>query len=587
MRSAALEVLAGTLVKPIGTEYCGLEFDNFHGLRAGIRIRLEQLGLIPPLVPKLPYWPSSAFAAEDERTYRAVWKSLVDRGTIILDDDFGQSSGSFRAAVLPTYFSKRWQFVELLNGGGQSDTYKVCELATRNMAVLKMPKTSREVAKKRFRREVDVLSKKCHPAIIRMLDACSEEPDFGLVTPYGIPLEQYWAEKSDGLAPSSLYDTAYTIVRQLADGVAALHAIGVAHRDLKPPNVVMVNTEPRIIDLGVAGGPEYEADDLTSVDGQHVENGPIPYYWKDKERDIVGLAWIYGLLIEKPGVPKHRHCQWQAHEIVEEPRATRARALLAACSVKTLIPQDVASFVKLMDDQLLGPAAPGQADSRSSHSVSTVEAAELAHAETSARAVLRQAEESERVDAAIQVLDFPISQLRERLAATCTRTSRLPVTPFSTAQCQYLPASREAEPMGRLLRDAYEFRLDQSPNGVVNIFARTCAATRPFHVAAVLAYTPHFVEDALQFRLLLWCHDGQEAEPNLSILYAIRSDGTFRNEDYGGTESHEQIADRLHAWMLTDHHWAHGLPPRRVRVERTAYQRDLEMAMLMMGPHSY
>ena len=57
MRSAALEVLAGTLVKPVGAEYCCLEFDNFNGLRAGIRIRLEQLGLIPPLSPKLPYWP--------------------------------------------------------------------------------------------------------------------------------------------------------------------------------------------------------------------------------------------------------------------------------------------------------------------------------------------------------------------------------------------------------------------------------------------------------------------------------------------------------------------------------------------------
>ena len=135
-----------------------------------------------------------------------------------------------------------------------------------------------------------------------MLDFCLEEPDLGLVTPYGIPLERYWAEKSRGLYPSSLYDAAYTIVRKLADGVAALHATGAAHRDLKPPNVVIVNGEHRIIDLGVVDCPEYEADDVTGLDGRRVENGPIPYYWKDKERDIVGLAWIYGLLIEKPGV---------------------------------------------------------------------------------------------------------------------------------------------------------------------------------------------------------------------------------------------------------------------------------------------
>jgi hypothetical protein len=40
MRGAILEVLAGTVVKPVGTEFCGLEFDTIDGLRAGARVRL-------------------------------------------------------------------------------------------------------------------------------------------------------------------------------------------------------------------------------------------------------------------------------------------------------------------------------------------------------------------------------------------------------------------------------------------------------------------------------------------------------------------------------------------------------------------
>ena len=571
MRSAALEVLAGTVDRQVGTKYFGLEFDNVNGLRAGIRLRLEELKLIPPLVPKQPYWQSSAFDPDDEKTFCKVWRSLIDCGTIILDDNFGRSSGTFKAVVLPRYFENRWQFVRLLSGGGQSETYKVRDRNSGEMAVLKMPKRMGEVDKKRFHREVEILGRNCHPAVIQMLDFCIHEPDLGIVTPLGIPLDRYWAEQSTNLSPSALYDAAYLILRKVAEGIAALHAIGASHRDLKLENVVIIDGEPRIIDLGVADSPDYDGEEPTVLDGRHVENGPIPYYWKDKERDIVGLAWIYGLLIEKPGVPKHRHCHWRAHEIVEESRANRARALLAACSVKTLIPEDIASFIKRMDDQLLGPAITGQADGRNSQNAGAAEAAELAHAETSARAVLLRAEESELVDAAIQVLDFPLSRLREQLASTCTGTPRLPVTPFNASQCQFLPASRETDPMDKLLRDAFEFRSDRSPNKVVNMFARTCAAERPFHVAAVLAYTPHFVEDALQFRLSLWCHDDQAPEPNLSILYAIHSDGTFRNEDSGGSESLEQIAERLHLWMLTDHHWAYGPPQRRVRDGRTVY----------------
>src|SRR5579859_1671449 len=38
----------------------------------------------------------------------------------------------------------------------------------------------------------------------------------------------------------------------LAEGLAAIHAVGLVHRDLKPSNVIMAENGPRIIDLGIA-----------------------------------------------------------------------------------------------------------------------------------------------------------------------------------------------------------------------------------------------------------------------------------------------------------------------------------------------
>ena len=38
----------------------------------------------------------------------------------------------------------------------------------------------------------------------------------------------------------------------LAEGLAAIHACGLVHRDLKPGNVILAADGPRIIDFGIA-----------------------------------------------------------------------------------------------------------------------------------------------------------------------------------------------------------------------------------------------------------------------------------------------------------------------------------------------
>lgn len=49
----------------------------------------------------------------------------------------------------------------------------------------------------------------------------------------------------------------------LAEGLAAIHACGVVHRDLKPGNVIMAEDGPRIIDFGIARPAD--ASSLTST----------------------------------------------------------------------------------------------------------------------------------------------------------------------------------------------------------------------------------------------------------------------------------------------------------------------------------
>src|SRR5579862_6918639 len=51
----------------------------------------------------------------------------------------------------------------------------------------------------------------------------------------------------------------------LAEGLAAIHAHGLVHRDLKPGNVIMAGDGPRIIDFGIARAVDGTGTGLTST----------------------------------------------------------------------------------------------------------------------------------------------------------------------------------------------------------------------------------------------------------------------------------------------------------------------------------
>jgi hypothetical protein len=58
----------------------------------------------------------------------------------------------------------------------------------------------------------------------------------------------------------------------LAEGVAAIHACGLIHRDLKPGNVILADDGPRIIDFGIAKGA-----DTAALTGSNTVIGTLRY----------------------------------------------------------------------------------------------------------------------------------------------------------------------------------------------------------------------------------------------------------------------------------------------------------------------
>lgn len=100
----------------------------------------------------------------------------------------------------------------------------------------------------RAAREIQASLGMRHPRVIR----CHSGRTFGSVALLLLELAQGSLE--DSLRDPQRLPASWTALRQAAEGVAAIHAAGMIHRDLKPGNVLLTPEGAKVADLGMARG---------------------------------------------------------------------------------------------------------------------------------------------------------------------------------------------------------------------------------------------------------------------------------------------------------------------------------------------
>ncbi|MFF2203949.1 serine/threonine-protein kinase [Streptomyces sp. NPDC058145] len=132
----------------------------------------------------------------------------------------------------------------------------------------------------RFRREVELSSRVTGPHLVPVLAADPEADTPWLATAYvpGPTLNQHVTTHGP-LAEGSLY----AFAAATAQALAAIHAAGVVHRDVKPQNVLLTPAGPRVLDFGIA-----HAADGTSVTRTGVMTGTPG--WISPEQYRAGTA---------------------------------------------------------------------------------------------------------------------------------------------------------------------------------------------------------------------------------------------------------------------------------------------------------
>jgi serine/threonine protein kinase/Tfp pilus assembly protein PilF len=150
-------------------------------------------------------------------------------------------------------FAGRYQVIEELGKGGMGTVYKVFDQEIKEKIALKLLKpevAADEDTIERFRNEMKLARKIGHKYVCRMYDLGRAEGTYFITMEYvpGEDLKSFIRRSGQLTVGKTVY-----VARQVLEGLAEAHRLGVVHRDLKPQNI-MIDREgnARIMDFGIA-----------------------------------------------------------------------------------------------------------------------------------------------------------------------------------------------------------------------------------------------------------------------------------------------------------------------------------------------
>ncbi|MFF0450885.1 serine/threonine-protein kinase [Streptomyces sp. NPDC004609] len=153
----------------------------------------------------------------------------------------------------------------------------------------------------RFRREVQLSARVQGPCLIPLVAADPDADAPWLATAYapGPTLDRHLAAHGPLTA-----GTLYAFAAGTAQALAAIHAAGVVHRDVKPQNVILSPAGPRMLDFGIA-----HAADGTSVTRTGIMTGTpgwiSPEHYRTGTTGPEGDMFAWGALVAHAATGRH------------------------------------------------------------------------------------------------------------------------------------------------------------------------------------------------------------------------------------------------------------------------------------------
>jgi len=207
-----------------------------------------------------------------------------------------RASGAFTPESLPlpdvgVILEDRYRIVRPIGLGGMGAVYEAEQVRVGRRCAIKFLHTElsgRSRSEARFQREAQILGRLAHEHLTAVLDygVYLDRSPF-LVMEYldGCTLRS-WLAKHGSLAVGD----AVGIIRQVAEGMAYVHAQGIVHRDLKPDNLMLLSRDRRlpwvkILDFGIA-----REDDGRNITISGTDLGTVAYMSPEQARGVKAIG---------------------------------------------------------------------------------------------------------------------------------------------------------------------------------------------------------------------------------------------------------------------------------------------------------
>jgi serine/threonine-protein kinase len=206
---------------------------------------------------------------------------------------------------MKSVLSDRYQVEARIGAGGMAEVYRGFDPVLNRTVAIKvlLPQMARDTSfVERFRREAQAAARLNQPNIVGVYDTGADDGTQYIVMEFieGRTLAEFMAT---GRRPTPVQ--AAEIAQKICAAIAAAHAQGVIHRDIKPGNVMITREGViKVMDFGIARvlGPE-TAPQTSAVLGtasylspEQAQGGPV-----DARTDIYSLgAVLYELLTGRP-----------------------------------------------------------------------------------------------------------------------------------------------------------------------------------------------------------------------------------------------------------------------------------------------
>jgi serine/threonine protein kinase/tetratricopeptide (TPR) repeat protein len=170
-----------------------------------------------------------------------------------------------------------YKITHKIGAGGQGTVYKAIDTRLgRNVVVKVLPAelTAKETNLKRFDREARLASALDHPNICTIFDLGEAEGLHYIAMQY---VEGRNVRQLVNGRPLEL-DSALRIAIQVADALAAAHARGIIHRDIKSGNVMVTETgQVKVLDFGLAKLLDEEEAQASGIHRTELTEVGVPY----------------------------------------------------------------------------------------------------------------------------------------------------------------------------------------------------------------------------------------------------------------------------------------------------------------------